>query len=138
MNSGPFGSVTTRLPCTSTEAPGIVASAPVLLNGIVIGSVRDVVLDEKRGGVSVLIDVRERYRLRKDTRPRLVRSLLGDSSIDFTPGTSSEYLPPSTILEGELPVDPIEIVRHLDERVSETMDSFAGTSDEWRRVVART
>jgi phospholipid/cholesterol/gamma-HCH transport system substrate-binding protein len=116
------------------SAPGIVPKAPVLMNGVMIGSVRDVVLDQTRGGVAVLIDVRERFRLRKDTEPRLMRSLLGDSSIDFTPGTSSEWLPPSTILEGKLPVDPIELVQQLDQRVSGALDSFGATSDEWRRV----
>lgn len=116
------------------EAPGVYQYSPVKMNGVVIGSVRAVQFDPRRGGVDVLVDVREKYRLRKDSRPRLVRSLLGDTTIEFTPGVSPDLLEPGDVLEGEPPTDPMEIVRHLDSKVSTTLDSFHATSREWQIV----
>src|SRR5262245_17400559 len=62
------------------EAPGLQTGTPVRQNGLNIGKVTDVLLDDKEGGVLVVIDIQERRRLRVDSRPMLVRTLLGDAS----------------------------------------------------------
>ncbi len=116
------------------KAPGIYASSPVEMNGVVIGSVRKVDFDSKQGGVIVLIDVREKFQLRSDSRPKLMRSLLGDSTIDFVPGVSPNIIPPGTMLEGDAAVDPLEIAQKIGKKVTSALESFETTSREWRRV----
>jgi len=116
------------------SAPGIFADSPVEMNGVKIGVVREIVFDQRRGGVTVLIDVNQRYQLRQDTQPQLTRSLLGDSTIEFSPGSSPERLTADTLLEGKLPRDPLEMVQNLNESLSTTLESFETTSREWRHV----
>lgn len=116
------------------RATGVHSSTPVRMNGIRIGTVRKVVFDEEQQGVLVVVDVRDKYRLREDARPRLVRSLLGDAAIEFTPGRSKQRLQPGARLEGESPVDPMRVVNRLEGRLDETLASFEATSREWRSV----
>jgi phospholipid/cholesterol/gamma-HCH transport system substrate-binding protein len=116
------------------SAPGIHAGSPVKMSGLTIGEVREVALDEQRGGVGVIIDIRERYPLRIDAKALLATSLLGDSVIEFTPGTKPQRLEPGTLLEGELPADPFAIVNRLDSKLTGALASFEQTSAEWRKV----
>lgn len=125
------------------QAPGLTAGTPVRMNGLPIGAVREVVLDEQAGGVLAVVEIRENRRVRVDSQPALVRSLLGDCSIEFTPGTSPEFVPPNRKLYGRAPLDPMEIVDRLESRVSETLTAFTSTSraledasGEWRAVGA--
>ncbi len=115
-------------------APGVQPSTPVRRNGITIGRVREVVFDEEQGGVIVWIDVRAKYRLRRDAQPRLVRSLLGDASIALSPGRSRQYLPAGGKLHGKPPVDPIEIIGRLEGKMTNTLEAFHATSREWQHV----
>lgn len=115
-------------------APGVYPSTPVQRNGINIGSVSDVVLDDKKGGVVVVAEINEHYRLRADAQPRLQVSLLGDATIDFTPGKSRTFLAHGDRLEGEPPTDPLQIVNHLDRKLTTTLDAFHATSQEWQQV----
>ena len=82
----------------------------------------------------MLISVRSDFKLRKDARPRLTLSLLGDASIDFTPGKSSELLQPGDRIKGEPAADPMQIVNQLDRKLTSTLDSFEATSREWQKV----
>lgn len=116
------------------SAPGLQQGTPVRQNGISIGSVSDVLLDEQDGGVLVVVSVRADTQLRRDSRPVLVRTLLGDSSIEFSPGVVNEYLPPNTRIEGVAPADPMEIVHRMEISVNETLTAFADTSREWQKV----
>ncbi len=116
------------------QAAGLSEGAPVEQNGISIGSVRRVVLDEEHGGVLVIVEIRDRYKLRLDSKPALVRSLFGDATVSFTPGRSEQFIPPNRRLEGEAPQDVNEIVQRLETNLGATMESFELTSAEWRRV----
>lgn len=116
------------------SATGVHAGSPVKMSGLTIGEVREVALDETRGGVGVILDIQERYVLRADAKAILATSLLGDSVIEFTPGTKSQRLEPGTLLEGQMPLDPLSIVSRLDSKFSTTMASFEQTSAEWRKV----
>lgn len=118
------------------SATGVHAGSPVKMSGLTIGEVREVALDDARGGVGVILDIQERYLLRADAKAILATSLLGDSVIEFTPGTKSQRLEPGTLLEGQMPVDPLSIVSRLDSKFSTTMASFEQTSAEWRKVGA--
>ena len=116
------------------SAPGVYRSTPVRRNGVTIGSVSDVRFDDNRGGVIVVVEIRDEVKLRKDARPRLVNSLLGDATIEFMPGKSPAPLEPGALLEGELPTDPAELLTRLDQKFSTTVDSFHATSREWQQV----
>ncbi len=115
-------------------APGLRTGVPVQLHGISIGLVREVRFDAERGGVLAVLDIDEQYRLRKDTQAALKRSLLGDTSIEFTAGVSPDPLPPGSLLEGAEPLDPMRIVQQFDARLSGTMASFEATTREWQKV----
>ncbi|MBC7820627.1 MAG: MCE family protein [Planctomycetaceae bacterium] len=116
------------------SVPGVHAGSPVRMSGLTIGEVRELALDETRGGVGVIIDIQERFQLRADAKAMLATSLLGDSVIEFTPGTKTQRLEPGTLLEGQMPLDPLAIVNRLDSKFSTTMASFEQTSAEWRKV----
>ena len=82
----------------------------------------------------MLVEIRERYQLRKDSQAMLTRSLLGDATLEFAPGTSRELLRPGDRVEGAPSVDPLEIISRMEAKTNETLQSFASTSEEWRKV----
>ena len=98
------------------SATGVHAGSPVKMSGLTIGEVREVALDESRGGVGVILDIQDRYVLRADAKAILATSLLGDSVIEFTPGTKPGRLEPGTLIEGQMPLDPLSIVTRLDSK----------------------
>ncbi|REJ71665.1 MAG: MCE family protein [Planctomycetota bacterium] len=116
------------------STPGLTKGTPVRQNGINIGSVTDVLLDEQDGGVLVVVEIQADRTLRRDSRPALVRTLLGDASIEFTAGVSRESLPPNTKVDGIAPADPMEIVQRLEQNVSTTLVAFEETSREWQHL----
>lgn len=115
-------------------APGIVPGSPVKQSGIRIGQVRDVSLQEDVDGVLVVVDILASHPIRRDARASLVRSLFGDARIDFSTGRDEATIPPNTQLEGETPIDPMEVVQRLERDVSTTLTAFAETSREWQQV----
>lgn len=118
------------------SAAGVYPSAPVLLNGVVVGSVKQVVLDGAQGGVVVSVAIREDVRLRTDSLPMIARSLLGETAIEFTRGSAKEFLRPEAILQGQGAPDPMVAVQRLEVRASEALQVLAETSREWKQVAA--
>lgn len=116
------------------RAPGVQRGTPVRKNGILIGSVRELSFDDGRGGVNVLVEISERYPLRKDSRPTLSRSLLGDATIEFSPGQARAFFKPGDRLDGTADGDPLELVARIESKMNETLDSFAATSQSIRNV----
>ena len=116
------------------SAPGLQSGTPIRQNGISIGSVSDVLLDDVDGGVLVVAEIQSDRQLRRDSRPTLVRTILGDASIEFSAGASLEHLPPNSKVEGVAPADPMEIVRRMESSVTDTLDAFTATSEEWQQV----
>lgn len=116
------------------SAPGILEGSPVKMNGIPIGSVQDLLLDQERGGVLLVLAIDEEYPLRADSQPTLQQSILGDATVEFTPGISSEAVGRNTILEGTPPFDMMAVVEQLEQQTSLTMSSFEKTSREWQLV----
>lgn len=116
------------------EAQGTHPGCPVRMNGVLIGEVREVLLDEKEPGVLVVLDIHEDRRIRLDAKPYLSKALFGDAAIEFSGGRSSEFLPPNKRLLGEAPTDPLKAVEKLERTVSTTLASFEETSREWRKV----
>lgn len=116
------------------KAPGVQNETPVRKNGIYIGSVREISFDESKGGVNVLVDIRERYPLRKDSVPTLTRSILGDATIEFSPGKSRDFHKPGERITGASVEDPLEMIARVESQVSTTLASFEATSREWQVV----
>ena len=116
------------------RAPGVERGTPVRKNGILIGSVRAVSFDETRGGVNVYVEIRDKFPLRKDSRPMLTRSLLGDATLEFAPGKSRDVLRPGDRIEGGPSEDPLEIIARVESKTTVALESFAATSEEWRKV----
>jgi len=116
------------------DAPGVAPSTPVRQNGIPIGSVSEIVIDNEHGGVLVLASIREKFRLRKDARPKLSVSLLGDANIEFSVGQSREFFGQGDRLKGMPPVDPMNIVNRMEEQMSVTMNAFQDTTRQWEEV----
>lgn len=116
------------------EAAGVHPQTGVRKNGVPIGHVRELFFDDKRGGVTVLLNIQKRHTLRKDSRARLSVSILGDATVEFSPGTSSEILKPGSKLEGLASANPLEMIAQMQSRVDETLASFTSTSREWQKV----
>ena len=117
-----------------SSAPGVYPATPVRKNGVTIGSVSEVRFDERRGGVTVVVAIHRKYRLRADAQPRLVRGLLGDAAIEFSPGISRQALQPGTTVEGIASVSPVQLIEQLEQKLTVTLDSFTATSRQWEQV----
>ncbi|QDT30798.1 MlaD family protein [Thalassoglobus polymorphus] len=116
------------------EAPGLYAGSPVKQNGIGIGRVKEVVLDDVNGGVLVVVEIDEDRHIRVDSQVTLVQSLLGDAKLEFTAGKAAEMIPPNSRLKGTAPTNPMEIVHRLEQTVNTSLASFTDTSREWHKV----
>jgi phospholipid/cholesterol/gamma-HCH transport system substrate-binding protein len=116
------------------SAPGISAGIPISRNGVVIGSVSHVEFDDETGMVVARASVLQGVRLRKDARVRLVRSLLGDASIEFAPGKAKAMLADGDLVDGESAADPLNIIGRMERNVTTVLDSFQQTSREWQTV----
>lgn len=116
------------------EIPGLHLGSPVKQNGIIIGNVKEIVLDEEAGGVLVILNIFGDYQLRSDARPHVSRSLFGDSKIEFSAGRSTQFIPPRSRLQGLASSDPMQAIERLEQSVSTTLASFEATSREWQEV----
>jgi phospholipid/cholesterol/gamma-HCH transport system substrate-binding protein len=116
------------------SAPGVYPGTPVRRNGIAIGTVKEVMFDEQRGGVLAVLSIDGKNRLRRDAEPHIVRSLLGDATIDFTPGSSPDLLADGDLLEGVAPAEPMEIVARMEENATDSLRVLTETGREWQKV----
>jgi phospholipid/cholesterol/gamma-HCH transport system substrate-binding protein len=116
------------------SAPGVLPGAPVRMNGIHIGNVSRINLDRQNGGVLLQLSINEGYHLRSDSVVSLQSSLLGDATIEISPGVSPVDFDNRTILNGETPPDLMGIVQRMEVQLATTMTSFESTSREWQLV----
>jgi len=117
-----------------STASGVQPGGPVEMNGVAIGTVRDVSIDRRRGGTRVIVDLEPRFGVRTDAKPRLVRSLFGDTTVEFTPGGQGREVRTGDLLKGDPSVDPMQLVSRLDEQLRTTMTSLEATSRQWSDV----
>ena len=113
-------------------APGVYPDTPILSNGINIGAVKEVRLEDV--GVTVVMNLREEHRLHADAIVSLSRGLLGDTSLDVVRGRQPAMLEPGSKIVGQPYVDPLEVVQRVEERLGSAVESFEDTSKEWRAV----
>ncbi|MEI8016815.1 MAG: MlaD family protein [Schlesneria sp.] len=112
---------------------GLYPTAPVLLSGLAVGSVRQIELNP-RHGVNVLVEIQEGIRLPVDSRVIVSRSLLGETCVEFVRGTAANVLEPGSRISGIAAVDPLEMIQRLEVRTVETLNAFGETSQEWKGV----
>ncbi|MGC1272451.1 MAG: MlaD family protein [Planctomycetaceae bacterium] len=123
---------TYQVEATFDRAPGVYVGTPVKTNGVRVGQVRAVRLID--GGVCVVLDLEQQYRLREDVEISLSRGLLGDASINVLPGRSERPLPAGTPVAARPYLDPLEAVQRMETNVTTALASFHATSEEWRSV----
>lgn len=116
------------------SASGLYQTAPVTFAGLTVGTVGKIQLDDKRGGVLVSVTVREGVAIPLDSRAVIVRSILGETAVDITAGQSRDILKPGSRIDGQLAVDPLEMVQRVEGRAIELLDSVTATSREWQQV----
>ena len=74
---------------------------PVKLSGVTLGSVENIRFEDF-GRVIVTLSLDERVVPKTDASARMTTvGLAGDVQIDFNPGTSTELLPPGTVIQAE-------------------------------------
>lgn len=114
------------------EAPGVTPDTPIRVNGVLIGRVRSVGLDNQ-GRPDVQARIEQKYQLYHDQAARVSGSLLGDAVIEIVPGDRSQ--PHTPIVDGEtmrgiVAKDPLQAIANLEANVSTAIESIAKTSDE--------
>lgn len=113
---------------------GLYPTAAVTLSGLAVGSVRSISLDPKLGGVVALVDIRHDARIPLDSKALIVRSILGETVIEITPGTQREFFKPGQRFDGQNAVDPLEMVQRMEGRAMEVLGALTDTTREWQLV----
>ncbi len=114
-----------------SDARGIANGTPVRKNGILVGRVASVMLDE-RGGVSVVADIDAYVPIYKDEQPRIASTLLGDGEIQLVPGTirpPRQRLDKDEVLAGAVSRDPFEVFATLEPKLGSALESLTQASD---------
>jgi phospholipid/cholesterol/gamma-HCH transport system substrate-binding protein len=114
------------------RAPGVFVGTPVRINGMKIGSIRQIRLDD--AGVIGVMELDQSFPVYADAEVSLSKGLLGDASINVLPGRSGQPVTAGTPLVAEPFVDPMEAVTRMESNMAKTLESFRVTSDEWRKV----
>jgi len=118
------------------DARGVSQGTPVRKNGILVGRVASVTLNE-RGGVSVVADIDSYVPIYKDEQPRISGSLLGDAEISLVPGRivpPRQRLTKDEVLVGALSRDPFEVFATLEPKFGSTLDALAEASESVTRL----
>jgi phospholipid/cholesterol/gamma-HCH transport system substrate-binding protein len=119
-----------------TDARGVADGTPVRKNGILVGRVSDVQLDE-RGGVSVLAKIDSYVPIYRDEQPRITSTLLGDAEIQLVPGTirpPRQRVGKDEVLVGAVSRDPFEVFATLEPKLGGAMQSLAEASESVKKL----
>lgn len=113
------------------DARGVSAGTPVRKNGILVGRVASVMLDE-RGGVNVVADIDSHVPVYRDEQPQIAATLLGDAEIELVPGritTPRERVTADETLAGATAGDPLDAFSRLEPKLDTALASLTGASD---------
>jgi len=118
------------------DARGVSGGTPVRKNGILVGRVTSVMLDE-RGGVSVVADIDSYVPIYRDEVARISSTILGDAEIQLVPGTivpPRQRLEKNDVLVGAVSRDPMEMFTTLEPKLGSAFDSLAQASESVQRL----
>jgi phospholipid/cholesterol/gamma-HCH transport system substrate-binding protein len=121
-----------------SDARGVASGTPVRKNGILVGRVANVTLDE-RGGVSVVADIDSYVPVYRDEQPRIATTILGDAEIQLIPG---RVVPPRQRVEkdealvGAVSRDPFEAFSTLEPKLGTALESLTQASDSVTKLAA--
>ena len=123
------------------DAPGVSQDTPLRKFGIRIGRVAKVDFADDDSGAIVTAEVDSNRKLRTDEYCRINNSLLGDAVLEFV-DKDPEHTPDAFIengdyLEGDVRLDPLQIVAKLEGNLSEALGSVGRTSDEIGELARR-
>ena len=113
-----------------TDARGIANGTPVRKNGILVGRVASVALDE-RGGVSVVADIDAYVPVYRDEQPRIAATLLGDAEIQLVPGVirpPRQKVAADEVLTGAVSSDPFDAFATLEPKLGTALESLTEAS----------
>jgi phospholipid/cholesterol/gamma-HCH transport system substrate-binding protein len=113
-----------------TDARGIADGTPVRKNGILVGRVSSVTLDE-RGGVSVVADIDSYVPVYRDEQPRIATTLLGDAEIQLVPGVirpPRQKVAADEVLTGAVSRDPFEAFATLEPKLGGALEAITEAS----------
>jgi phospholipid/cholesterol/gamma-HCH transport system substrate-binding protein len=113
-----------------TDARGIADGTPVRKNGILVGRVASVMLDE-RGGVSVVANIDAYVPVYRDEQPRIASTLLGDAEIQLVPGVirpPRQKVASEEVLVGAVSRDPFDIFATLEPKLGTALESLTEAS----------
>jgi phospholipid/cholesterol/gamma-HCH transport system substrate-binding protein len=113
-----------------TDARGVADGTPVRKNGILVGRVSSVTLNE-RGGVSVVANVDAYVPVYKDETPRITSTILGDAEIQLTPGIirpPRQRVAEEEVLVGAVSRDPFEAFATLEPKFGTALESLTEAS----------
>ena len=113
------------------DARGVAGGTPVRKNGILVGRVTSVMLDE-RGGVSVVAEVDSYVPIYRDEVPRISSTILGDSEIQLVP--PRQRLEKNEVLVGAISRDPMEMFTTLEPKLGGALDSLAQASESVQKL----
>ncbi len=121
-----------------SDARGVAPGTPVRKNGILVGRVATVALDEK-GGVNVIADIDSTVPIYKDEEARISGSLLGDAEISLVPGVilpQREKIGAQDVVRGATSRNPFEVFASLEPKLGAALDSLVQASDSVSRLSA--
>jgi len=128
-----------KVTVTFPEAPNVAEKTPVRRRGVIIGRVTDIEFDQK-GGVRLTVQIDEDRRPFRNEVCQIMRSLMGDSEVNFIvpPGEelSAELVEDGAELEGRVLKSPIEVVSELQDNLAAAMGSVVKTSDAAGEMMA--
>jgi phospholipid/cholesterol/gamma-HCH transport system substrate-binding protein len=117
------------------QAPGVTTDTPVRKHGVLIGRVKQVVLQEE-GGVMLTAWIDARYKLRRNEVCRIgTSSFLGDAVLEFVPkgeeDGSTEVVQDGDLLsDGFVASDPLKVLTNLEGDMQSTIKAIETAADE--------
>ena len=121
-----------------SDARGVTPGTPVRKNGILVGRVTNVALDEK-GGVNVVADIDAAVPIYKDEEARISGSILGDAEISLIPGIiqpQREKVGQNDILRGAAARNPFDVFASLEPKLGLALESLVQASESVNRLSA--
>lgn len=118
------------------QAPGVAQGTPVQKNGVNIGRISDVELDDQAGGVKLTARIDSNRKLYTNEVAVLKRSsLLGDAVLEFVPRgevpVSRELLQDGSLLaDGIVASDPMEVLANLQGTVASAVTAIESAANQ--------